>query len=179
MIGLLQQINNVSTYAAEILLDLSKETEKNADRIVKCAKRIEDLEKQTPSIEKMFLENSPQYFYDNPYTDQEYARKDATQGLLFRRDRSTIPVNRRRQEALPPPDFSSLDQFGGGVPCNSKYSDPKFFLNEWLEAEKIRIDQEKTKRKQKRDEKKKREREKPGSSGTGKKVVPKVPKKKI
>jgi len=28
MVGLLQQINNVSTYAAEILIDLSKETEK-------------------------------------------------------------------------------------------------------------------------------------------------------
>jgi len=54
-----------------------------------------------------------------------------------------------------PPDFSSLDQFSvDGTPCNSKYSDPKFFLNEWLEAEKRRIQEEKTKRKQKRDEKK-------------------------
>jgi len=123
---------------------------------VKCAKRLEDLERQTPFVEKMFTDNSPQYFYDNPYTDQEYARKDATQGLLFRRDRSTIPVNRRRQEAMIPPDFSSLDQFSvDGTPCNSKYSDPKFFLNEWLEAEKRRIQEEKTKRKQKRDEKKK------------------------
>ena len=165
MVGLLQQLNVVSKYASEVFGDIFAITERNHQRIEKVKSRLRNIEQHVPKQEALLVRNSPMFFYDNPYMGTEFQRKDPNQGLLFRRDRCTNEVNRRRLHGEPIPDFSSLDQFSkDGQPNAVKYSDARFFINEWLAAEERKIKEEKRRRKQMREEKRAR-REKSGKSG--------------
>eukprot|EP01084_Bolivina_argentea_P176487 305402_1 len=145
MIGLLQQLNKISVYASEVFKDILETTTVNNKRITQIKSRINKIESKVPSTEQMFLVNSPSYFYDNPFTGKEWQRRDPLRGLLFRRDRAKSEINRRREVALPLPDLSPLDRISASGPCVKKFSDSNFFMNEWLEAEKKKMEEEKAK----------------------------------
>ena len=133
------------------MIDILNETDRNAKRIQDVKSRIANIEPKVPKIESMFAENAPSYFYDHPFTQREWQRRDPLHGLIFRRDRCNDQVNRRRSFAQTAPDFSMMDQFSPAGPCIKNYSDPNFFMNEWLEAEKRKMEEEKAKRKQRRE----------------------------
>merc|ERR1719410_2953190 len=107
MIGVLEQLNKISVFASEIFSDILETTETNNARIKKIKTRIRTIDAKIPKTEQLFLDNSPSYFYDNPYPGKEWQRKDPLRGLLFRRDRASKPVNDRRAVGLPLPDLSS------------------------------------------------------------------------
>ena len=123
MIGLLQQLNKISMFASEIFTDILETTDQNNKRISTIKSRINKIEQRVPSTEQLFVDNSPSYFYDNPYSGKEWQRKDPLRGLLFRRDRANDEVNRRREIALPLPDLSALDRISASGPCIKKFSD--------------------------------------------------------
>merc|ERR1712228_1137071 len=52
-----------------------------------------------------------------------------------------------------------LDKISADGPCVKKYSDSNFFMNEWLEAEKKKMEEEKAKRREKKKKRKKRKRQ--------------------
>mmetsp|Transcript_57045 Transcript_57045/g.51326 ORF Transcript_57045/g.51326 Transcript_57045/m.51326 type:complete len:273 (+) Transcript_57045:91-909(+) len=158
MIGVLEQLNKISLFAAEIFTDILETTETNNKRIKTVRSRLQNIEQRVEPTEKMLLVNAPSYFYDNPYTGKEWQRKDPLRGLLFRRDRAHKSVNRRREVGLPAPDLSEMDGISS-VPCIKKYSDSNFFMNEWLEAEKKKMEEEKAKRREKKKKRKKRKRQ--------------------
>jgi len=157
LIGLLNQLNSVSLHASEIFSDILVTTEKTGKRIQKVSSRLKAVESTIESTENLFLENAPSFFYDHPYTEKEWQRRDPLRGLLFRRDRAGNEVNRRREEGIPLPDLSKMDDISSTGPCIKKFSDSNFFMNEWLEAEKKKMEEEKAKR---RERKKKRRRKK-------------------
>ena len=157
LIGLLNQLNSVSLHASEIFSDILSTTEKTGTRIQKVSGRLKAMESSIESTENLFLVNAPSYFYDHPYTEKEWQRRDPLRGLLFRRDRARPEVNRRRDAGVPLPDLSKLDHISASGPCIKKFSDSNFFMNEWLEAEKKKMEEEKQKR---RERKKKRRRKK-------------------
>ena len=97
LIGLLNQLNHVSLHASEIFSDILSTTEKTGSRIQKVSSRLKAMESTIESTENLFLVNSPSYFYDHPYTEKEWQRRDPLRGLLFRRDRARNEVNRRRE----------------------------------------------------------------------------------
>merc|ERR1712204_20823 len=134
-------------------------TESTNKRISKVKTRLNGIGSRLELTESMFLQNAPSYFYDNPFTGKEWQRKDPLRGLIFRRDRASKYVNRRRNEALPLPDLSDLDRISMDGPCVKKYSDSNFFMNEWLEAEKKKMEEEKAKRSEKKKKRKKRKRQ--------------------
>ena len=134
-----------------IFIDIFTETDRNARRIEEVRGRLQRIEQKVPSVEQMFAENAPSYFYDHPFTQREWQRKDPLHGLIFRRDRCNEQVNRRRGFSEQAPDFSVMDQFSPTGPCIKNYSDPNFFMNEWLEAEKRKMEEEKAKRKQRKE----------------------------
>lgn len=158
MIGVLEQLNKISLFAADIFQDILETTEANNKRIKTVKSRLQNIEQRVEPTEKMLLVNAPSYFYDNPYTGKEWQRKDPLRGLLFRRDRAHKSVNKRREVGLPAPDLSALDRISS-VPCIKKYSDSNFFMNEWLEAEKKKMEEEKAKRREKKKKRKKRKRQ--------------------
>jgi len=159
MIGLLNQLNKISIFASEIFKDILDTTNKNGQRIKKVSSRLQSVSASLDQTEQMFLVNSPAYFYDNPYTGKEWQRKDPLRGLLFRRDRSEPAVNRRREVGLPLPDLSKMDRISMSGPCIKKFSDSNFFMNEWLEAEKKKMEEEKAKRRERKKKRKRKKRE--------------------
>jgi len=159
MIGVLEQLNKISVFASEVFSDILTTTESTDKRIKNVKQRLSTIGSRVEKTESMFLENAPSYFYDNPFTGKEWVRKDPLRGLIFRRDRASKYVNRRRNEALPLPDLSDLDKISVSGPCVKKYSDSNFFMNEWLEAEKKKMEEEKAKRREKKKKRKKRKRQ--------------------
>merc|ERR1712173_505955 len=145
--------------ASEIFSDILSTTETNSKRIKNVRQRLSSVSSKIESTEKMFLVNSPSYFYDNPYPGKEWQRKDPLRGLLFRRDRANKEVNRRRAVGLPLPDLSALDRISVSGQCIKKFSDSNFFMNQWLEAEKKKMEEEKAKRRERKKKRKKRKRQ--------------------
>mmetsp|Transcript_17035 Transcript_17035/g.26511 ORF Transcript_17035/g.26511 Transcript_17035/m.26511 type:complete len:569 (+) Transcript_17035:50-1756(+) len=186
MIGLLEQMNKISLFAADIFNDILQTTERNHRRISTVKERISSIETKIEPIEKMFTENAPSYFYDNPYSEKEWRREHAVRGLLFRRERAANAINARRSVALPIADLSAMDSISMTGPCIKKFSDSNFFMNEWLEAEKKKMEEEKAKRRAARQEKKRKKRKRKGAEKitgierwvydpqTGKKVLQKA-----
>jgi len=157
MIGLLTQMNLLSKHASEVFGDVLKDANRHLDRIGECKKRLSVIEQHVPAVERRLLEKAPSYFYDNPYTGKEWQRNDSLRGLLFRRDRAPLEVNRRRGNAEKPPDISSMDRFADdGKPCIKKFTDADFFMNEWLEAERLRMEEQKRKRKERKEKRKRK-----------------------
>jgi len=157
LVGALEQLNAISKCASEVFGALLQDAERNLDRITQVKQRMSNLEAQVVPTENSFVQNSPAYFYDNPYSGKEWVRRDNLRGLIFRRDRAAPHVNKRRAGAEPPPDMSILDRFGeNGIPCIKRYTDPNFFMNERLQAEKLRVEEERRRRKAKKDGKKKK-----------------------
>jgi len=159
LIGLLNQLNDVSLHASEIFSDILSTTEKTGSRIQGVSGRIRAMASTVESTEKLFLNNAPSYFYDHPYTDKEWQRRDPLRGLLFRRDRAGNEVNRRREVGMPLPDLSAMDVISASGPCIKKFSDSNFFMNEWLEAEKKKMAEEKAKRKERKKKRRRKKRE--------------------
>jgi len=128
MIGILTQMNLLSKHASEVFGDVLKDANRSLERITECKKRLNEIEQNVPVIERRFLEKAPSYFYDNPYTGKEWQRNDSLRGLLFRRERASMEVNRRRGNAEKPPDISSMDHLNEDKkPCLKKYTDADFF----------------------------------------------------
>lgn len=148
LIGLLNQFEQISIYACEVLQELSETTKTTGERIKSAQKRINNLETRLPNIETMLVSNAPNVFYDNPYSESEYLRNDALNSLLFfNREDASFIVNRRRNEGYPPTDLSRMDGIDPNRgPCIKLYSDSHFFMNEWLKNEKIKIGEERQRR---------------------------------
>eukprot|EP01083_Nonionella_stella_P083364 230499_1 len=159
MIGVLDQLNKISVFANAIFSDILATTEQNTGRIKKVKNRLKSIESRLPPTENMLINNSPAYFYDNPFPGKEWQRKDPLRGLLFRRDRANKAVNARRSVGLPLPDLSHLDRISPHGQCIKKYSDSNFFMNEWLEAEKKKMEEEKAKRRERKKKRRKKKRQ--------------------
>ncbi|ETO14169.1 hypothetical protein RFI_23200 [Reticulomyxa filosa] len=179
MIGLLTQMNLLSKHASEVFggvekssikkwkIDVLKEANTNLERIDKCKKRLVTIEEQIPATERRLLEKAPSFSMITHTLAKNgkevilcefcfvlfflYVHTTYDQGLLFRRERASMEVNRRRANAEKPPDISSMDRFADdGKPCIKKFTDADFFMNEWLEAERLRGEEQKRKRKEKK-----------------------------
>ena len=149
LIGLLNQLNQISLYAAEIFNDVFQSTVNTGKRIKKAKQRVNNLQTKLPKIENMLISNAPNMFYDNPYPGKEYLRNDPLNGLLFSREDATYTVNRRRDEAIPPTDMTKMDRvIPERGPCIKQFSDADFFINEWLANEKRKREEEKERRRQ-------------------------------
>ena len=149
LIGLLSQLNKVSLYANEIFNDVLKTTTNTGTRIKSAKQRINNLQTRLPKIETMLISSAPNIFYDNPYPGKEYLRNDPLNGLLFTRSDASQIVNTRRNEANPPTNMSQMDGIDN-TPCIKKFSDADFFINEWLENEKRKREEDRERRRQMR-----------------------------
>merc|ERR1719397_2376148 len=99
-----------------------------------------------------------------------------SQILPFARKYAPSDVNRLRQDAIPLPDLSAMDQYMDEDDrkvygsCINKYSMPKFFENEWVKKEQRRIEKLMEEKRQRKQRKRKR-------AGKAKRVIEGVTKK--
>ena len=109
-------------------------TEITGQRIHDGKERILKLCDHLPTIEEMFVDQSPAVFYDHPFAEQEYIRNDPVPDqLLFFRKTANKSVDARRSTADPLPVMTALDPLSGSAgPCIKQLSDPDFFIKQFL-----------------------------------------------
>ena len=164
LIGLLQQLSDLSDYSKEIFEDLLVNTNKVSKRVGNLKTRMNNFENILPEIEKIFNETDPLEFY---LADKagEYKRKDNIRGNLITSHNIPISMNERRKQAEALPPFEKIDNVLEVVKdappvqsCAVSYSNPHFFIEEWArgEAEKqLKLQEEKKLKKQLKKKKKK------------------------
>jgi len=155
MVGLLRQLGSLSEYSADIFNTLFKESCITAQRIGGLSQRIDRVDHATPAIEKTLYTRPPREFYGGAKSGKAWRRKDEVTHSLFVRENEPGPIVEARNASAPPPAVHRLDAFFAGKEHMRSYSDPSFFLAEWLRAEdeRQRVLMEETK--QKRAQKKK------------------------
>eukprot|EP01084_Bolivina_argentea_P223373 377956_1 len=158
LLGLLNQLNQISLHASEIFTDVLNTTTNTNNRIKTVKQRIKNLNSKIPKVENLLISHAPSYFYDNPYSGKEYLRNDPLNGLLFSREDATPQINKRRNIATPPANLSALDTVSinnGNGPCIKRFTDPDFFIDEWLQNEKRKQEEARQQRRKDRQNRKK------------------------
>jgi hypothetical protein len=141
MVGVLRQLGALSEFAADIFNTLFIESTSTAQRIGKLGQRIEGLEQTAPALEKLFATKAPREFYGGANTGKPWRRRDEFTHSLFLQENQPGPIQQARMASAPPPAVSRLDQLVNKE-CLRQYSDPQFFLAEWLRAEEERQKQQ-------------------------------------
>jgi len=158
--GLLEQLQHLFVYAHEVFGDLAQVAAQSSDRLKTLSLRVDNCLSYLPSAEKYLDSQDVLFFSSNPKVEWSADKTQTAQ--LFVRSSNDASVLRLWETATPPPDFSGLDEFcEPNETCLSKYTNPSFFINEWLEQQK----KERSKLKAQRD---KRRADREGRKGAAK-----------
>jgi len=133
MVNILNQIGQLSEFAADIFEGLVKESAGTAHRVQNLAGRINNFESFIPKIEAVFEHKSPSHFYQSA-RGKEWKRNEVISSSLFDPRTQPAPIQKSRAAAAPPPNVSLLDVLSKKV-CLRDYTNPAFFFEQWVAAE--------------------------------------------
>ncbi|ELR24256.1 uncharacterized protein ACA1_168940 [Acanthamoeba castellanii str. Neff] len=148
MAGILGQLSTLLSYANELYADLHRELSNDAQRISALAARTQAAYDYLPHLETYIHNTGPEEFINRG--GSEYKQKGGEDcQLLSPGTRATATVVVYDTECVPPPDLSPLDPYReDGRPCIKDYTNPAFFVEEWI-AEQKRQAQEARRRREK------------------------------
>jgi len=157
MLQSLAQLVDVRCFATEIFTNLQKEAEETVQRMNSVRDRIQKMSHLVAPIEATFHSSSPDCFY-SAYANQKLVRDSTPSGGLFIRSNAPKSVERRRYEAWEVPQLNLLNKYAkcldigdqDEVNCLDRYTNPRFFLNQWVEAEMERLKKKKKGRRKKK-----------------------------
>lgn len=157
LVSVLAQAMQVSQFATEMFHSLHQETLTIGNRVENISNRVCGLSEKTPDISNVMRNVAPDCFRIAPM--QEPLRMEGqSQRGLFVHERAPA-VERRLQTCKKLPPLDSMNEFApalmvseGKLNCSERYSNPKFFFNEWekVEAKKQQVYFEKLALKEKR-----------------------------
>eukprot|EP00616_Rhizochromulina_sp_CCMP1243_P000867 CAMPEP_0118974316 /NCGR_PEP_ID=MMETSP1173-20130426/11182_1 /TAXON_ID=1034831 /ORGANISM="Rhizochromulina marina cf, Strain CCMP1243" /LENGTH=539 /DNA_ID=CAMNT_0006924033 /DNA_START=77 /DNA_END=1693 /DNA_ORIENTATION=+ len=177
MVGVLNQLGYLSTFASSIFSDLFREAEELKARMETADARTTALVSQIPQVVSQVSSlSTPQLL---SYDSVTVERQLETTTAKFKLSNDTIPAQLKAiyespQLVQPPPDFTAVEavllpqQKEDNGSCAEKFSNPKFFEKQWLEEQEQRLMQlaeEKAKRKAERKAQKEEERRNGGKKG--------------
>lgn len=137
------------------LVDLFDEASVTAQRIQQLSERTAALEEYLPHVEDIYERTAPGVFY-RTNVETSWRREDKITFNIFSSDNRPQPIEKVRESAYPPPMVSLLDDISGRS-CLKIYSDPDFFLRQWLEED-ARISASRTQGKKKTKKRRKQRR---------------------
>lgn len=141
------QLAYLAAYSVEMFNDLLKDANKMAERIVTLGARTEALAQAIPTLEQFISETNPYVFLENPRSNFR-TRKDPSGGQLF--TSQSLPSSLQdvyNRECIPPPKLAILNYLReDGRDCMREYSNPTFFIDEWVAEQKRQADEAKAKR---------------------------------
>lgn len=144
MVGLLRQIEDLSSFAALIFTNLLEEAKSTSGRIASLNGRVGSLEGTSERVASYVKESKPIDMFGNLFTaGRDWHRTNESQTAnLFDAEKQPPPMSILRASSLKPPNLAILDgvlgddkaEFG----CLASYSNPAFFMEQWfiLEQEK-------------------------------------------
>lgn len=156
MIGVMNQLGQLAEYAAEVFQNLYDVASKTGTRITNVRNRVSSLGTELNKAEHTLSSKDASYFYSTQKTEAAWRRADDLSFSLFVPTSQSIALRNARAEAKPVPQLNLLDPYAeDNVPCTSKFSNPRFFFEKWLEAEQERQkkaaeDRDKRKKKKKK-----------------------------
>jgi len=143
-----ENTSHSSTYHSVLPLDIFNDVNSLAERISSVKERTEYLESSLPSVERTLNQVRPGDFYESTIDNNWHQASDANH-MLFSTENRPDSVVRLWNEALKPPRVDLMDDIAGRE-CLKLYTDPHFFLRQWLaEDEKMRELRGHTKRRNK------------------------------
>lgn len=124
MTGVLHQLGFLATYSAQIfdgIYEIAKQTDSRLKRITT---KLTTLQREVPTLEKMFAGGSPTDFKEN--SEQACRRDYIVSSQLFTKETRPAHVKIQYDSINQPPRVSLLDPYQpeGTEPCLCKYSDP-------------------------------------------------------
>ncbi|KAI4356096.1 hypothetical protein L6164_000142 [Bauhinia variegata] len=131
LVGVLRQLGDVAEFAAEIFHDLHEEVMATSARGHGLMNRVQQLESEFPSIEKVFLSQTNHLsFFTNRGIDW-HPNLRSEQNLVTHGDLPRFVMD-SYEECRGPPRLFLLDKFdvAGAGACLKRYTDPSFFKME-------------------------------------------------
>ncbi|KAI4353485.1 hypothetical protein L6164_002431 [Bauhinia variegata] len=131
LVGVLRQLGDLAEFAAEIFHDLHEEVMATTARGHGLMNRVQQLEAEFPSIEKVFLSQTNHLsFFTNTGTDW-HPNLRSEQNLITCGDLPRFVMD-SYEECRGPPRLFLLDKFdvAGAGACLKRYTDPSFFKME-------------------------------------------------
>jgi len=160
MVGLLSQLSMLAVHSHDLFLNLTQEVTQVYQRTVKLSARVVVAEKNISIVEKMCSQMTVESFLGHGRV--EFSLPPGANAQLFTAETLPATIQQRYGESFPPPPLHRMDPYmDEGKKCLELYTNPKFFLDEWI-AEQIKQRQAaKEERKKRREERKVRKANEP------------------
>jgi len=181
MVGVLNQLGHLSSHAASIFKDLTGEAEELRKRMASANDRTTALVNQLPQVDSQVsgLTVAQLLSFDSVSVSRT---DDTANANKFRIVAATMPAAIKARvddttKMAQPPDFSKVEaillpnQKAENGPCADKFSNPKFFENQWLAEQEVRMEQIKEEKKRRKEERKARKAEEKKSGQKQRKLV--------
>jgi len=150
LVGMLTQLSFLANYANDIFTDLVVVTTKNFERIIVIKSKLQAIQEAAPALEDYHKNNKSDVIFSNPR--QEFSLPVIGDAQLFTQNDCSNAIRNLYAKANKPPRLDLMDKFmDDGKKCLSLYTNPSFFLDEWI------VEQHKLRQAAKEERKKRRE----------------------
>lgn len=126
MVGLLEQMGQISNFATDIYTTLFSESQTTQERITDLSSRLTGVEAYIPTIREAFTNADPTYFFTTNPTETSYRTQPRLVDQLFAPEKRPVAITNIRTTTNPPPNLEMMDAIVG-YSCLVKYSDPMLF----------------------------------------------------
>jgi hypothetical protein len=157
MSTILSQLSDLVEYSGFVFEHLLADSTKTFQRINTLSKRLGDIAHTTKEVEGYMNTTTLDTMLSTARS--AFTSEPGEQDQLFTKASLPEGVKQMYDQAMPPPNFSILDPYmEGGVPSLKLYTNPNFFIEEWI-SEQLKIREEALKEKKKRRAERKKQRE--------------------
>ena len=162
-VGLLGQIQQLFTVTNEVFSELVQEAQSTSQRIQNLKQRVGKIKASFQTVDDVVAQGID---FITPGT--KYANKCPEQAQLYMYEDRVPSMTAQYNNCKPPPNFTPFQQYD--ETCLKKYSNRDFFLETWIEEERLKFEDAKKKRAERRQQRAK----KPNQNLNQRKIVKQV-----
>eukprot|EP01114_Cavostelium_apophysatum_P000851 TRINITY_DN1074_c0_g1_i3.p1 TRINITY_DN1074_c0_g1~~TRINITY_DN1074_c0_g1_i3.p1 ORF type:complete len:496 (+),score=151.95 TRINITY_DN1074_c0_g1_i3:64-1551(+) len=134
-VGILSQLSVLANYAGEIFGGLLRESNQTFDRIVVLSNKVEEITAFVPAVDKFFTDHQPESILQNKRA--EFTLPIVQDAAIFTPDSLPQSLANTYKTCYKPPALDKMDPYmEDGRKCIELYTNPNFFLYEWIEEQK-------------------------------------------
>jgi len=160
-VGILSQLSVLVNFAGEIFGGVLKESNATFDRIMNLNQRIDNLSSFIPQLDSYFEQKTLEEVLQNQRA--VFSAPAVQQDAIFSGDSMPQALSVTYKTCFSPPALDKMDPFmDNGKKCLELYTNPQFFLLEWVEEQK-KLRSAAREQRIKRREERKAQKEKEGS----------------
>jgi len=129
----LEQMQIFSAHATDIFTDIFEAANDTFRRIQGLSEKVAQLSERIPEVEEFYKVTPVQRLFENQRLMTSWKQNEDSQ--LFRPETNAACVAEMFKDAYPPPNLEIMDPLmENGESALRKYTDPLFFVTEWVQA---------------------------------------------